>query len=115
MRLALLRSRHRCSPAWKRVGPRASTNWKVCLAIQERWRLRHDAQALLPSAGVVLPQGAHRALRTRHCVRADPCRSRDEKSSAEFRALWPLAKFPVLRDEARNCTVAESTVIIEYL
>lgn len=39
----------------------------------------------------------------------------DEKSSAEFRALWPLAKFPVLRDEARNCTVAESTVIIEYL
>jgi len=39
----------------------------------------------------------------------------DEKSSAAFRALWPLAKFPVLRDEARNCTVAESTVIIEYL
>jgi glutathione S-transferase len=39
----------------------------------------------------------------------------DEKSSAEFRALWPLAKFPVLRDEARNCTVAKSTVIIEYL
>jgi glutathione S-transferase len=39
----------------------------------------------------------------------------DEKSSAEFRALWPLAKFPVLRDEGRNCTVAESTVIIEYL
>ena len=39
----------------------------------------------------------------------------DEKSSAEFRALWPLAKFSVLRDEARNCTVAESTVIIEYL
>jgi glutathione S-transferase len=39
----------------------------------------------------------------------------DEKSSAEFRALWPLAKFPVMRDETRNCTVAESTVIIEYL
>jgi glutathione S-transferase len=39
----------------------------------------------------------------------------DEKSSAELRALWPMAKFPVLRDEARNCTVAESTVIIEYL
>ena len=31
----------------------------------------------------------------------------DEKSSAELRALWPVAKFPVLRDEARNCTVAE--------
>lgn len=39
----------------------------------------------------------------------------DEKSSAELRSLWPIAKFPVLRDEARNCTIAESTVIIEYL
>ena len=39
----------------------------------------------------------------------------DEKSSAPFRALWPIAKFPLLRDEARNCTVPESTVIITYL
>lgn len=39
----------------------------------------------------------------------------DEKSSAMLRALWPVRKFPVLRDDARNCTVAESTVIIEYL
>jgi glutathione S-transferase len=39
----------------------------------------------------------------------------DEKSSAPLRALWPIAKFPVLRDEARNCTVPESTVIITYL
>jgi len=39
----------------------------------------------------------------------------DEKSSAELRVMWPVAKFPVLRDEARNCTVAESTIIIEYL
>jgi glutathione S-transferase len=29
--------------------------------------------------------------------------------------LWPIGKFPVLRDEARGCTVPESTVIIEYL
>jgi glutathione S-transferase len=29
--------------------------------------------------------------------------------------LWPIGKFPVLRDVARNQTVAESTVIIEYL
>jgi glutathione S-transferase len=29
--------------------------------------------------------------------------------------LWPIGKFPVLRDEARNQTVPESTVIIEYL
>lgn len=39
----------------------------------------------------------------------------DEKSSVELRALWPVAKFPVLRDETRNCTVAESSIIIEYL
>jgi glutathione S-transferase len=39
----------------------------------------------------------------------------DEKSSAALRALWPIAKFPVLRDETRDCTVAEATVIIEYL
>ncbi len=39
----------------------------------------------------------------------------DEKSSAELRALWPIAKFPVLRDEAHKSTIAEATVIIEYL
>jgi glutathione S-transferase len=39
----------------------------------------------------------------------------DQRSAAAFRAVWPMAKMPVLRDEARDCTVAESTVIIEYL
>ena len=39
----------------------------------------------------------------------------DKKSSAALRQLWPVAKFPVLRDEARGRTVAEATVIIEYL
>ena len=39
----------------------------------------------------------------------------DEKSSAALRTLWPIAKFPVLRDDARDCTVAEATVIIDYL
>lgn len=39
----------------------------------------------------------------------------DEASRARLTALWPVAKFPVLRDEARQQTVAESTVIIEYL
>ncbi|HEY4986203.1 MAG TPA: glutathione S-transferase family protein [Bradyrhizobium sp.] len=29
--------------------------------------------------------------------------------------LWPIGKFPVLRDDARNQTMPESTVIIEYL
>ena len=39
----------------------------------------------------------------------------DEASSAEMMALWPLGKFPVLRDTARERTVPETSVIIEYL
>jgi len=32
-----------------------------------------------------------------------------------LRKIWPLCKLPVLRDEAREQTVPESTLIIEYL
>jgi glutathione S-transferase len=32
-----------------------------------------------------------------------------------FRKLWPIGKFPGLRDDERNETVAESSIIIEYL
>ena len=39
----------------------------------------------------------------------------DEVSSAEFKKIWPIGKFPVLRDEARDRTMPESTTIIEYL
>ena len=39
----------------------------------------------------------------------------DETSSAAFRAVWPMAKMPVLRDDARDRTVAEATIVIEYL
>ncbi|MGD9868242.1 MAG: glutathione S-transferase family protein [Hyphomicrobiales bacterium] len=39
----------------------------------------------------------------------------DPESRAAFEAVWPLAKMPALRDEARGCTVAESTVVVEYL
>jgi len=39
----------------------------------------------------------------------------DERSSKAFRAVWPMAKMPVLRDEARDRTVAESTIVVEYL
>jgi glutathione S-transferase len=39
----------------------------------------------------------------------------DEASSAAFRAVRPMAKMPVLRDEARDRTVAESTIVVEYL
>jgi glutathione S-transferase len=34
---------------------------------------------------------------------------------AELQALWPFCKFPVLRDHGRDRSLAESTVIIEYL
>jgi glutathione S-transferase len=39
----------------------------------------------------------------------------DEASSAELRQLWPAGKIPVLRDDARDRTVPESSIIIEYL
>src|ERR1700676_5401810 len=39
----------------------------------------------------------------------------NETSSAEFKKIWPIGKFPVLRDEAKDRTVPESSIIIEYL
>lgn len=39
----------------------------------------------------------------------------DDGERTAFRKLWPVGKFPVLRDDARGETVPESTVIIEYL
>jgi glutathione S-transferase len=39
----------------------------------------------------------------------------DEASRTAFRKVWPMAKMPVLRDEVRRCTVAESTIIVEFL
>lgn len=39
----------------------------------------------------------------------------DEKESAAFKQLWPVGKFPVLRDEKNGQTIPESTSIIEYL
>lgn len=39
----------------------------------------------------------------------------EESSRAAFLKIWPLAKFPVLRDEAQDRTIPESSIIIEYL
>lgn len=39
----------------------------------------------------------------------------DPEQKAAFERLWPMGKFPVLRDEARSVTVPESSAIIEYL
>lgn len=39
----------------------------------------------------------------------------DPVSSAAFKQLWPIGKFPVLRDAARDQIVPEASIIIEYL
>jgi glutathione S-transferase len=39
----------------------------------------------------------------------------DPEARAAFARLWPLAKFPVLRDEAREKTIPESTILLEYV
>jgi glutathione S-transferase len=39
----------------------------------------------------------------------------DEIERAALVHLWPIGKFPVLRDDARDQTIPESSIIIEYL
>jgi glutathione S-transferase len=39
----------------------------------------------------------------------------DEADRAELLALWPIGKFPVLRDPSRDVAVPESSIIIEFL
>jgi len=39
----------------------------------------------------------------------------DEKSRTDFEKIWPIGKFPVLRDRGRDRIVFESSNIIEYL
>ena len=39
----------------------------------------------------------------------------NEAERAALLKLWPIGKFPVLRDDARGQTVPESSIIIEYL
>lgn len=39
----------------------------------------------------------------------------DPAQRAEFLRVWPIGKFPVLRDEDREKTIPESSIIIEYL
>lgn len=39
----------------------------------------------------------------------------DEGSRADFFRLWPVGKMPLLRDEALDRTIPETSIIIEYL
>jgi glutathione S-transferase len=39
----------------------------------------------------------------------------DASVAGEFKKMWPIGRFPVLRDESREAMVPESSIIIEYL
>jgi glutathione S-transferase len=39
----------------------------------------------------------------------------DPAEDAAFKAIWPIGRFPVLRDEAADRLIPESSIIIEYL
>jgi glutathione S-transferase len=39
----------------------------------------------------------------------------DEVSRSDLFRFWPLGKIPLLRDEARNITVPETSIMIEYI
>ncbi|XAZ25516.1 glutathione S-transferase family protein [Sinorhizobium sp. B11] len=39
----------------------------------------------------------------------------DEQSSADLLRFWPVGKIPILRDETRDSTVPETSIIVEYL
>lgn len=44
-----------------------------------------------------------------------PRRLDDPAAAEEWLALWPIGKFPVLHDPLRDVTVAEASIIVEYL
>ncbi|WP_394846208.1 glutathione S-transferase family protein [Pendulispora brunnea] len=39
----------------------------------------------------------------------------DEADAAHYKNLWPVGKMPLLRDHARDRTVPETSIILEYL
>ncbi len=45
----------------------------------------------------------------------EPCIVDLMGDAEEFRQIWPIGKIPVLRDEEKDRTIPETSVIIEYL
>src|SRR5579875_899766 len=39
----------------------------------------------------------------------------DPAQRAALEAIWPIGKFPVIRDEERGMTMPEASLVIEYL
>src|SRR5215475_9544908 len=101
MQWVLFRSRRRCSPAGLDPEHRQAGN------SGQRFRTGGDCDMTLKLYFHPLASYCHKVLIAlyEHDIAFEPILVDlgDEKSSAAFRALWPLAKFPVLRDEARNC------------
>jgi glutathione S-transferase len=99
--------------------PLASYCWKVLIALYENdtpfrpqivaTRLRVGADPRAPAR----PEASPRGTPSRGGPRPRP--PRRTAVGAALQTLWPLARFPVLRDEARERIVPESTIIIEYL
>jgi glutathione S-transferase len=47
--------------------------------------------------------------------RGDIVNLADKHASAKFFELWPVGKMPLLRDDDRDRTIPETTIILEYL
>jgi glutathione S-transferase len=45
----------------------------------------------------------------------EPCIVDLMGDAREFKSIWPIGKIPVLRDEAKDRTIPETSIIIEYL
>jgi glutathione S-transferase len=78
----------------------------------------HVFDALCSPLFFLLLEGIDRSVRERHALyeNATPFTFRvveDAPGWVELESLWPLKKFPVLRDG--DATIAESSIIIEYL
>ena len=74
----------------------------LCSRRPEALSRRHDARALRPPVLVLLPEGADRALRERDARSPSGCSAPDDPATfAEFAALWPLRRMPVLVDDGR--------------
>ena len=73
------------------------------------------ADTLFPPALVFLPEGLVAFYENDTPFEPRIVDLADETARAEFQKVWPIGKFPVLRDDARDRTIPESSIIIEYL
>ncbi len=75
----------------------------------------HVSQTLFSTAFVVLPKVFIAFYENDTPFEPHIVDLANETSRANFKKLWPLGKFPVLRDEVKDRTIPELSIIIEYL